>query len=73
MKYEINGQPFTVLTLQMERGESIKCHSGAMAWMSPGIQMETKTGGFGGMFKKMISIIKLTLLEMKSIPHDSMP
>ncbi len=54
MKYEINGQPFTVLTLQMERGESIKCQSGAMAWMSPGIQMETKTGGFGGMFKKMI-------------------
>ena len=49
MKYEIKNQPFTVLTLKMEAGESIKCQSGAMAWMTPGIQMETKTGGLGGM------------------------
>lgn len=54
MKYEIKNQPFTVLTLHMEQGEQIKCQSGAMAWMSPGIQMETKTGGLGGMFKKAI-------------------
>ncbi len=54
MKYEIANQPFTVLTLYMEAGESIKCQSGAMAWMTPGIIMETKTGGLGGMFKKMI-------------------
>ena len=54
MKYEIKNQPFTVLTLHMEHGESIKCQSGAMAWMSPGIQMETKTGGLGGMFKKAL-------------------
>ena len=52
MKYEIKNQPFTVLTLHMEQGESVKCQSGAMAWMSPGIVMETKTGGLGGMFKK---------------------
>jgi len=54
MRYEITGQPFTVLTLHMERGESVKCQSGAMAWMSPSIHMETKTGGLGGMFKKML-------------------
>lgn len=54
MKYEINNQPFTVLTLRMEQGEKIKCQSGAMAWMSPGIRMETNTGGIGGMFKKAI-------------------
>lgn len=54
MKYEIKNQPFTVLTLHMEQGEAVKCQSGAMAWMSPGIQMETKTGGIGGMFKKAI-------------------
>ena len=54
MKYVIGNQPFTVLTLHMEQGESIKCQSGAMAWMSPGIQMETKTGGLGGMFKKAL-------------------
>ena len=54
MKYVIANQPFTVLTLHMEQGEAIKCQSGAMAWMSPGIHMETKTGGLGGMFKKAI-------------------
>ena len=54
MKYEIKNQPFTVLTLHMDQGEAIKCQSGAMAWMSDGIRMETKTGGLGGMFKKAI-------------------
>lgn len=54
MKYEIKNQPFTVLTLHMEQGEGIKCQSGAMAWMSPGIRMETRTGGLGGMFKKAL-------------------
>lgn len=54
MRYEIKNQPFTVLTLHMDVGESIKCQSGAMAWMSSGIRMETKTGGLGGMFKKMV-------------------
>jgi len=54
MRYKIANQPFTVLTLQMDQGESIKCQSGAMAWMSRGIRMETKMGGLGGMFKKAI-------------------
>ncbi len=54
MKYEISKQPFTILRIEMNAGESIKCQSGAMAWMSPGIEMETKTGGLGGMFKKML-------------------
>lgn len=54
MKYEISKQPFTILKLTMDAGEAIKCQSGAMAWMDPGIVMETKTGGLGGMFKKML-------------------
>ena len=54
MKYEIKNQPFTVLTLQLEQGEQIKCQSGAMAWMSDGISMQTQTGGLGGIFKKAI-------------------
>lgn len=61
MKYVIKNQPFTVLTLQMDAGEEIKCQSGAMAWMSPGITMETKTGGLGGMFKKAITGESLAL------------
>ena len=54
MKQRISNQPFTVVTLYMNKGESIKCQSGAMAWMSPGIRMETKTGGLGGVFKKAL-------------------
>ena len=54
MKFEISNQPFTILRLSMNQGESIKCQSGAMAWMSPGIKMETKTGGVGNMFKKAV-------------------
>ena len=54
MNYTITNQPFTVLSFQLNQGESIKCQSGAMAWMSPSIQMETKTGGLGGMFKKAL-------------------
>lgn len=54
MKYEIKNQPYTVLTLSMEQGEQIKCQSGAMAWMTPGIEMQTQTGGLGGMFKKAL-------------------
>jgi uncharacterized protein (TIGR00266 family) len=61
MTYEISNQPFTVLTLHMNKGDSIKCQSGAMAWMSPGIRMETKTGGLGGMFKKAIAGESLAL------------
>ena len=61
MTYEITNQPFTVLKLQMEAGEGIKCQSGAMAWMTPGITMETKTGGLGGMLKKAVTGESLAL------------
>lgn len=54
MQYQITNQPFTVVSLYMNPGEMIQCQSGAMAWMTRGIRMETKTGGIGGMFKKAI-------------------
>ncbi len=54
MNYQITNQPFTVLNFQLNQGETVKCQSGAMAWMSPSIQMETKAGGLGGMFKKAL-------------------
>lgn len=54
MKYEIKNEPFTILVCQVEAGESMKCQSGAMAWMTPGIEMQTKAGGLGGAFKKAL-------------------
>lgn len=55
MKYSITNAPFAILTFQMEAGEEIKCQSGAMAWMTSGIEMQTKAGGLGGMFKKAVT------------------
>ncbi|MBQ0005333.1 MAG: TIGR00266 family protein [Clostridiales bacterium] len=54
MKYQIKDEPFTILVCKMNAGESLKCQSGAMAWMTPGISMETKAGGLGGAFKKAL-------------------
>ena len=67
MNYSINNQPFTVLSLQLNQGEQIKCQSGAMAWMSPSIQMETKAGGLGGMFKKALIGESLALNEYTAL------
>ncbi len=61
MQFRIANQPFTVVSIQLNQGESIKCQSGAMAWMTRGIRMETKTGGLGGMFKKAITGESLAL------------
>lgn len=54
MRYQIKNEPFTVLECQMNAGEAIKCQSGAMAWMTEGIEMQSKAGGLGGAFKKAL-------------------
>ena len=55
MKYEIKGEPMPVVVCQLESGESLKCESGAMSWMSPNMQMETSGGGAGKMFGRLLS------------------
>jgi uncharacterized protein (TIGR00266 family) len=55
MKYEIKGEPLPVVVCELENGESVICESGAMAWMSNNMEMQTKSGGFGKMFGKMVS------------------
>ncbi|EMD16663.1 TIGR00266 family protein [Eggerthia catenaformis OT 569 = DSM 20559] len=45
MKYEIKGSPFPAVLLNLNQGESMLSDSGAMAWMTPGIQMETTSNG----------------------------
>ena len=58
MKYEIKGNPFPVVELQMRSGEHIITDSGAMAWMDPGIDMETiSKGGAGGVSFSYFEII----------------
>lgn len=55
MRYEIKGGSFPVVECQLENGEQMITERGSMVWMSPNMQMETKGGGFGKMFSKMIS------------------
>lgn len=55
MKYEIKGTPLPVVECYLSAGESIKCESGSMSWMSPNMQMETSGGGLGKMFSKALS------------------
>lgn len=55
MRYEIKGEPLPVVIVELDAGESVKCQKGAMSWMTPNMQMETKTGGIGKMFSKALS------------------
>lgn len=55
MRYEIKGGSFPVVECQLENGEQMITERGSMVWMSPNIQMETKGGGLGRMFSKVLS------------------
>ncbi len=55
MRYEVKGNPFPLVTCQLERGESMITQAGGMIWMSPNMKMETNTGGIGKMFSRMFS------------------
>ncbi|MBQ6116309.1 MAG: TIGR00266 family protein [Oscillospiraceae bacterium] len=55
MEYEVKGTPMPVVICQLKSGETLKCESGAMSWMSPNMKMETSGGGIGKMFGRMFS------------------
>ena len=55
MRYKIQGDNMPVVICALEAGESMVCEAGAMSWMSPNMEMETKAGGAGGFLGRMIS------------------
>ena len=55
MRYNIQGDNMPVVICALDAGESVICEAGAMSWMSPNMEMETKAGGAGGFFGRMIS------------------
>ena len=55
MEYQVVGGNFPVVICKLQSGESMKCQSGAMTWMDPEIQMETKSGGIGKMLGRLVS------------------
>ena len=56
MKYEIKGDTLPVVICELNAGETMITESGAMAWMSPNMNMETTTNGeIGKAFGRMFS------------------
>lgn len=55
MEYEIKGTPLPVVICHLNKGETLTCDSGAMAWMDPCMEMETTSGGMGKAFGRMFS------------------
>jgi uncharacterized protein (TIGR00266 family) len=56
MKYEITGNQLPVLTMTLNKGETIHTEAGAMSWVSEGITMKTNAGGsIGKAFSRMFS------------------
>ena len=45
MEYEIRGGAFPIVVCKLQKGETLKNETGAMAFMSSGMKMETSTGG----------------------------
>lgn len=56
MRYEIKGDTLPVVICHLEGGERMITESGAMAWMSPNMKMETSSnGGIGKAFGRLFS------------------
>lgn len=56
MKYQIIGEPLTVVQCELEAGESMITERGSMCWMSPNMQMQTSSnGGFGKAMGRMFA------------------
>lgn len=55
MQYEIQGKPYPVAVLTVAPEETILCQKGAMSWMTPNMEMQTKGGGLGKMFSRAFS------------------
>lgn len=57
MRYEINGTPLPVVSCYLQNGETMITEKGAMAWMTPNMEMSTTAseGGLGKAFGRMFS------------------
>ena len=55
MNYKILGEPTPVAVCELSPGESMITQGGAMAWMTPNMDMQTSAGGFGKAFGRMFA------------------
>ncbi len=45
MEYEIKGGSFPIVICTLQKGETMKNETGAMSFMTSGMNMDTNTGG----------------------------
>jgi uncharacterized protein (TIGR00266 family) len=55
MNYKILDSSTPAVTCELSPGESMITQSGAMAWMSPNMEMQTAAGGLGKAFGRLFS------------------
>ena len=55
MKYEIKGGAFPVVVCELNKGEQMITEKGSMVWMTNNMEIDTKGGGVGKMFSKVVS------------------
>ena len=55
MNYEIKGGAFPIVECQLKSGEKMITEKGSMVWMTSNMEMDTKGGGVGKMFSKVVS------------------
>lgn len=55
MQYQIKGEPMPAVICELEKNETMICEAGAMAWMTPNMEMQTSGGGMGKMLGRLFS------------------
>ena len=55
MEYKIEGGQLPVVIINLEENEKIITEGGGMSWMSDNMNMETKGGGIGKVFGRMLT------------------
>ena len=55
MQYKIEGGQLPVVIIELDENERIVTEGGGMSWMTENMQMETKGGGLGKVFGRMLS------------------
>ena len=73
MKYKIEGETLPVVICTLDKNETMITESGAMAWMSPNMLMETTSnGGIGKMFGRMFSGESIFLNKYTATDHEGL-
>ncbi len=55
MKYKIKGEPLPILEIELAENESIMCEGGAMVYMSPNMELQTKGSSFSKVVGRIFS------------------